>query len=62
MEQNGENQAKDEIHQLDTDPPSTFLTKEKHDKSCLERGEMSAKETYEFKRGYQLVVMEAQRC
>ena len=61
MDQDGENIAKDEILQLDTDSLSTFLTKEEHDKACIERGEMHVGETNDFKRGYQLVVMEVQR-
>ena len=53
--------VEDEIHRLDIDSPSTFLTEVEHDKACLERGEMHAGEIDDFKRGYKLVVMEVQR-
>ena len=61
MERDSEYQAEDEIHQLGTASPSTFLTKEEHDHACMERGEMPSEETEDFKKGYQLVVMEVQR-
>ena len=61
MEQDCENQAKDEIHQLYVDSLSTFLTKEEHNKYFLERGEIPTKETKDFKKIYQLVVLDLQR-
>ena len=39
MDQDGDNQTEDEICQLDTELPATFLTKEEHDNAFLERGE-----------------------
>ena len=60
MDQYGENQFEDEIHQLETYSPTTFLTKEEHDNACFERGEMPPDETEDFMRGYQLVVLDAQ--
>ena len=61
VEHVGEDQVEDEIHQLDIESLPTFLTKEEHNKACLKRGVISAGETYDFKRGYQIVVMEVQR-
>ena len=58
MDQDGENQTETEIHQLDTEPPVTFLTKEEHDNAFLERGETLPGEINDFRRGYQLAVLE----
>ena len=60
MDRDGENQAKDEIHQLNIDSPTTFRTKEEHDSAFFERGEVPPDETKDFGRGYQLVVLDAQ--
>ena len=61
MEQDGETQVEDEIHQLDTNSTPTVFTKEEHDNACLERGEMPPKESEDFRRGYQLGVLNVQR-
>ena len=61
MDRDGENQAEDEIHQLDTESHATFPTKEEHDNACLERGEIPPDETDDFRRGYQIIVLDAQR-
>ena len=50
----------DEICQLDTQAPSTFLTKEEHDNAFLETRETLPGDTNDFKRGYQLAVLDAQ--
>ena len=46
MEQDGENQTKDEIHQLE------------HDNAFLKRGETLRGKTNDFRRGYQFVVLD----
>ena len=51
----------DEISQLDTQAPSTFLTKEEHDNAFLETRETLLDDTNDFGRGYQLTVLDAQR-
>ena len=61
VDQDGENQAEDEIHHLDIDSPTTFLTKEEHDITCIERGDVSLRETTDFRRGYQLEVLDEQK-
>ena len=48
----------DEIHQLDTQAPSTFLTKEEHDNAFLEIRETLPRDTNDFRRGYQLTVLD----
>ena len=45
MDQDGEHQIEEEIHQLDTDSPTTFLTKDEHDNACLDMGEVPTEET-----------------
>ena len=45
MDQDGENQAEDEIHQMETNSLVTFLTKEEHENAYLKRGEMPQEET-----------------
>ena len=54
VENDYENQVEDEIYQLDNELSSTFFTKEDNDNSCQEVGELPAKETEEFKKGYPL--------
>ena len=61
MEQDYENQAEDEIHQMDIDSSSSSLNKEENDNSSLEIKELPTKETKEFKKGYQLAVLDLQR-
>ena len=61
MDQDGENQIEDEIHQLDTEPLATFLTKEEHDNAFLETRETLPGDTNDFRRGYQLAVLDTQR-
>ena len=45
MEQDYGNQVEDEIHQMETNSSFMFLTKEEHDNSCHEMGELPAEET-----------------
>ena len=45
VEQEYGNEAEGEIHQLDTDSSSVFLTKEEHGNSCHEAEELPAEET-----------------
>ena len=59
MDHDGENQTEEEIRQLDIEPSATFLTKEEHENAFLERGEMLPSETDDFKRRYQLAVLDA---
>ena len=61
MDRDGEHPAEDEIHQFNTDSPTTFITKEEHENARLERGEVPPDETDDFRRGYLLVVLYVHR-
>ena len=58
VEQEYGNEAEAEIHQLETDSSSGVFTKEQCDNSCHEAEELPDEETKEFKKGYQLAVMD----
>ena len=59
MDQDGKHQAEDEIHELDTEFATTFITQKEHDHSSLERGEVPPYEIDDFRREYQLIFLDA---